>query len=49
MSPDFRSLALLYVHADHFIKYCAYGSIGFIILAMSCECIFFVYTCMLRL
>ena len=40
-------LALLFVHADHFINDCAYGSIGFIILDMSCECIF--YVCMLRL
>ena len=39
LSPEFRSLAFLYVHADHFINNCAYGSIGFIILDMSCECI----------
>ena len=43
MSPEFRSLALLYVHAAHFINDCAYGSIGFIFLDMSCECIFYVY------
>ena len=41
LSPEFRSLALLYVHADHFINDCAYGSIGFIILGISCEYIFF--------
>ena len=41
LSPEFRSLAHLYVHADYFINDCAYGSIGFIILDMSCECIFF--------
>ena len=46
LSPEFRSLALLYVHADHFINDCAYSSISFIILDMSCEC-FLVY--MLRL
>ena len=27
------------MHADHFINDCAYGSIGFIILDMSCELI----------
>ena len=32
LSPEFRSLALLYVHADHFINDCAYGNIVFIIL-----------------
>ena len=37
LSPEFRSLTLLFVHADHFINDCAYGSIGFIILDMSCE------------
>ena len=37
LSPEFRSLALLYVHADHFNNDCAYGSIGFIILDMSYE------------
>ena len=36
-SAEIRSLALLYVHADHFINDCAYGSIGFIILDMLCE------------
>ena len=41
--PEFRSLALLYVHTDHFISDCAYGSIGFIILDMSCELIFYAY------
>ena len=46
MSPEFRSFALLYVHADHFINDCAYGSIGFIILDMSCEC-FFMYSLLL--
>ena len=45
--PDFRSLALLSVHADHFINEYAYGGIGFIILDMSRECVFYVY--MLRL
>ena len=45
LSPEFRSLALLYVHADHFINDCAYGSIGFIILDMSCECIFMYICC----
>ena len=34
LSPEFRSLALLNAHADHFIKDCAYGSIGFIIFVM---------------
>ena len=34
LSPEFRSLALLCMHADHFINDCAYGSIGFIILDM---------------
>ena len=34
LSPEFRSLALLYLHADHFINDCAYGSMGFIILDM---------------
>ena len=43
LSPEFRSLALLFVHADHFINNCAYGSIGFIILDMSCELFFYVY------
>ena len=43
LSPEFRSMTLLYVHADHFINDCAYGSIGFIILDMSGECIFYVY------
>ena len=34
LSPEFRSLALLYVHADHFINGCTYGRrIGL----MSCE------------
>ena len=47
LSPEFRSMALLYVHADHFINDCPYGSIGFILLDMSGECIFYVY--MLRL
>ena len=42
-STEFRSLALLYVHADHFINDCAFGSIGFIILDMSCVYIFYVY------
>ena len=42
LSPEFRSLALLYMHADHFINDCAYGSIGFIILDMPCELIFYV-------
>ena len=42
----FRSLALLYVHADHFINDCAYGSIGFINLDMSCELIFMYICCM---
>ena len=37
LSPEFSSLTLLYVHTDHFINDCAYGSIGFIILDMSCE------------
>ena len=49
LSPEFRSLALLYVHADHFINDCAYGSIGFIILDMSCGCIFMYIVYMLRL
>ena len=40
LSPEFRSLVLLYVHADHFIDACAYVRIGFFILDMSCECIF---------
>ena len=40
LSPEFKSLALPYVHADNFINDCAYGSIGFIILDMSCEYIF---------
>ena len=40
LSPEFRSWTILYVHADHFINDCAYGSISFIILDMSCECIF---------
>ena len=44
LSPDFRSLALLYVHADHLINDCAYGSIGYI-LDMSCECIFMYICC----
>ena len=43
LSPEFRSLALLYVHADHYINDCAYGSIGFIILDMTCELFFYVY------
>ena len=43
LSAEFRSLALLYVHADHFINDCAYGSIGFISLDMSCECILCIY------
>ena len=43
LSPEFRSLALLYLHADHFINDCAYGSIGFIILDM------FFYVFVLRL
>ena len=43
LSPEFRSLTLLYLHADHFINDCAYGSIGFIILDMSCGLIFYVY------
>ena len=47
LSPEFRSLTLLYVNADHFINDCAYSSISFVILNMSCECIFLVY--MLRL
>ena len=34
LSPEFRSLALLYLHADHFINDCAYGSLGFINLDM---------------
>ena len=38
LSPELRSLALLYVRADHFINDCACGSIGFIILDM-----FYVY------
>ena len=43
LSPEFRSLALLYVHADPFINDSAYGSISFIILDMSCELFFYVY------
>ena len=43
LSPEFRNLALLYVHADHFINDCAYGSVGFIILDMSWDC--FMYIC----
>ena len=43
LSSEFRSLALLYVHINYFINDCAYGSIGFIILDMSRECIFFIY------
>ena len=43
--PEFRSLALLYVNADHFINDCAYGSIGYIILDMSSECIFMYICC----
>ena len=31
LSPEFRSLKLLYVHADHFINDWAYGCIGYII------------------
>ena len=42
LSPEFRSLALLSVHADHFINDCAYGSIGYAMLMY-----FYVY--MLRL
>ena len=45
LSPEFRSLALLYVRADHCINDCAYGGIGFIILDMSCECIFMYICC----
>ena len=33
-------MSLFSVQADHFINDCAFGSIGFIILDMSCECIF---------
>ena len=44
LSPEFRSLVLLYVHSDHFINDCAYCSIGFIILDISCECIFCIAT-----
>ena len=40
LSPEFRSLTLFYVYADHFINGCAYGSKGFIILDMYYECIF---------
>ena len=43
LSPEFRSLAHLDVHADHFINDCAHGSIGFIILDMSYELFFYVY------
>ena len=43
LSPEFRCLALLYVLADHFINDYAYGSLGFIILDMSCECILCIY------
>ena len=43
LSPEFRSLAPLYVHADYFINDCAYGSIGFIILDMSCELFLCIY------
>ena len=43
LSPEFRSLALLYVHADHFVNDCAYGSIGFIILVMACELFLCIY------
>ena len=39
LSPEFRSLALLYVHADHFINDCAYGSIRYVM----CIIIFYVY------
>ena len=31
------------MHADHFINDCAYGSIGFIILDMSCELFLCIY------
>ena len=44
LSPEFRSLALLYVHADHFINDCAYVSTGYITLDISCE-LFFMYIC----
>ena len=40
LSHEFRRLALLYAHVDHFINDCAYGSIGFM---MPCDCIFYVY------
>ena len=36
-------MELLYVHADHFINVCAYGSKGFIILDMSCEIFLCIY------
>ena len=39
LSLEFRSLVLLFMHGDHFINDCVYGSIDFII-DMSCECIF---------
>ena len=45
LSPGSRSLALLCVHADHFINGCANGSIGFIILDMACEYIFMYICC----
>ena len=45
LSPESRSLTLLYVHADYFNNDCAYGSISFIILDMSCE---YLYVYMLR-
>ena len=45
LSPEFRSLALLYVHADHFINDCAYSSSDDIILDMSSECIFMYMCC----
>ena len=30
LSPEFRSFALLYVHADHFMNDCAYGSFRYV-------------------
>ena len=45
LSPEFRSFALLHVHADHFINDCAYGNKDFIIFNMSCDFLCIYVTC----